>query len=358
MIQRTEDLRIREIKELDSPDQIHREFPLSEKAAEMTFAARQAIHRILLGQDDRILVVIGPCSIHDIDAALEYAKRLSGIESDVSRNLLIVMRVYFEKPRTIVGWKGLINDPNLDGSFDINRGLRLARKLLLDINELGIPAGTEFLDLVTGQYFTDLISWGAIGARTVESQGHRELASGLSCPVGFKNATNGSLKVAIDAIRAASHPHIFLSPTMQGRTAIFSTHGNMDTHVILRGGVHPNYDGRHVEAAAAEMRKANLEPRMMIDLSHGNSNKAHRQQLVAGKDVAQQISAGDRRIIGVMIESNLIEGRQDVVTGQDLVYGQSITDACLGWEDSEVLLRELASAITQRRVASPANSGK
>jgi 3-deoxy-7-phosphoheptulonate synthase len=349
MIQRTDDLRIREVKELDSPEQIHHEFPISERAAETTFNARHAIRRILQGGDDRALTVIGPCSIHDVDAALEYARRLANVGRELNRDLLIVMRVYFEKPRTIVGWKGLINDPKLDGSFEINRGLRLARKLLLDINELGVPAGTEFLDLVTGQYFADLISWGAIGARTVESQGHRELASGLSCPVGFKNATNGALKVAIDAIRAAGHPHIFLSPTKQGRTAIFSTLGNRDTHVILRGGALPNYDARHVEAAAAEMRAAGLEPRLMIDLSHGNSNKIPSRQLAAGQDVARQIAAGDRRIMGVMLESHLVEGRQEVRPGQALVYGQSITDACLGWQDSESLLRELAAAVARRR---------
>ena len=349
MIQRTEDLRIREVKELDSPEQLHREFPISGQAADTVFAARHAIQRILEGEDDRVLAVVGPCSIHDVDAALEYASRLVKLSTELKRELLIVMRVYFEKPRTIVGWKGLINDPNLDGSFEINRGLRLARKLLLDVNELGIPAGTEFLDLVTGQYFADLISWGAIGARTVESQGHRELASGLSCPVGFKNATNGTLKVAIDAIRAAAHPHSFLSPTKQGRTAIFSTRGNPDTHVILRGGSLPNYDAEHVNIAAEEMRAAGLEPRLMIDLSHGNSNKAHRQQLVAGRDVARQIAAGDRRIMGVMIEGHLVEGRQDVVADRALVYGQSITDACLGWEDSASLLYELAAAVAQRR---------
>jgi len=349
MIQRTDDLRIHEVKELDSPELLHRELPISVRAAETVFAARVAIQRILKGEDDRVLAVIGPCSIHDVTAALDYAARLASLSRELSKDLLMVMRVYFEKPRTVVGWKGLINDPNLDGSFEINRGLRLARKLLLDINELGVPAGTEFLDLVTGQYFADLISWGAIGARTVESQGHRELASGLSCPVGFKNATNGTLKVAIDAIRSAAHPHIFLSPTKQGRTAIFSTYGNPDTHVILRGGPQPNYDARHVEAAAAEMHAAGLAPRLMVDLSHGNSNKAHRRQLVAGRDVAGQIAAGDRRIMGVMIEGHLVEGRQDVTTDRPLVYGQSITDACLGWEDGETLLREIAAAVARRR---------
>lgn len=349
MIQRTDDLRIRDVKELDSPEQIHRELPISKRAAETTFTARHTIQSILQGQDDRLLTVIGPCSIHDVDAAMEYASRLAGVAGELEKELLIVMRVYFEKPRTIVGWKGLINDPNLDGSFDINRGLRLARKLLLDINELGIPAATEFLDLVTGQYFADLISWGAIGARTVESQGHRELASGLSCPVGFKNATSGSLKVAIDAVRAAAHPHIFLSPTKQGRTAIFSTCGNSDTHVILRGGSQPNYGARQVESAATELRHAGLEPRLMIDLSHGNSNKAYHQQLVVGRDVARQIAGGDHRIMGVMIESHLVEGRQEVRPGRALVYGKSITDACLGWEASESLLHEIAAAVERRR---------
>lgn len=349
MMHRTDDLRILEIKELDSPEQIHGELPISERAAETAFSARQAIRRILQGKDDRLLVVIGPCSIHDVTAALEYATRLAKVGDELQRDLLTVMRVYFEKPRTIVGWKGLINDPELDGSFEINRGLRLARKLLLDINELGVPAGTEFLDLVTGQYFADLISWGAIGARTVESQGHRELASGLSCPVGFKNATSGSLKVAIDAVRAAGHPHIFLSPTKQGRSAIFSTSGNRDTHVILRGGTTPNYDARHIEEAAAQLRAAGLEPRLMIDLSHGNSNKAHARQLTAGHDVAQQIANGDRRIMGVMIESHLVGGRQEVRPDQALVYGQSITDACLGWDESMPLLREIAAAVARRR---------
>ena len=355
MVHRTDDLRIIGIQELDPPEQIHKEFPISETAAETTHSARQAIHRILYGEDDRALVVIGPCSIHDVAAAREYAEHLANLIPELEQDLLIVMRVYFEKPRTIVGWKGLINDPYLDGSFKINQGLRLARKLLLDINDMHVPAGTEFLDLVTGQYFADLISWGAIGARTVESQGHRELASGLSCPVGFKNATNGALNVAIDAMRAAGHPHIFLSPTKQGRSAILSTTGNPDTHVILRGGTSANYSAHYVAEAAAQMRAAGVEPRLMIDLSHGNSGKIHHRQMIAGRDVARQIADGDRGIKGVMIESHLVEGRQEVQPGQALVYGKSITDACLGWEDSAVLLREIAQAVAQRRTGSSRN---
>jgi len=349
----TDDLRIRGVKEVIPPELLHGELPISESAAATTFTARQVIHEILHGRDDRLIVIMGPCSIHNPAAAMEYARRLLRVRQALHDDLMIVMRVYFEKPRTTVGWKGLINDPNLNGTFQINRGLRLARRLLLDINELGVPAGTEFLDLISPQYMADLVSWGAIGARTTESQGHRELASGLSCPVGFKNGTFGGLRIAIDAIRAASHPHHFLSLTKEGRSAIFSTTGNDDCHIILRGGQEPNYDAGSVNLAAEEMRKAGLSPRIMIDFSHANSRKQYERQLEVGRDVAGQIAVGDQRIIGVMAESHLLPGRQDVATGSELVFGQSITDACIGWEDSEKLLNELAESVRRRRDIQP-----
>jgi 3-deoxy-7-phosphoheptulonate synthase len=287
--------------------------------------------------------------VHDVEAAKDYACRLKAVRDEFADALLIVMRVYFEKPRTTVGWKGLINDPHLDGTFEINTGLKLARQLLLEVNELGLPAGTEFLDLISPQYVADLVSWGAIGARTTESQGHRELASGLSCPVGFKNSTDGSLGIAIDAIRAARRPHVFMSVTKEGCSAIFSTAGNDDTHVILRGGSRPNYDTESVNMAAEQMEAAGLEPRLMIDFSHANSRKRPEKQIDVGRDVAGQVARGDHRIIGVMIESHLVAGRQDVTPGKPLVYGQSITDACIGWDDSANLLRLLASAVRERR---------
>jgi len=349
----TDDLRIRGVKEVIPPELLHGELPISESAAATTFTARQVIHEILHGRDDRLIVIMGPCSIHNPSAAMEYARRLLRVRHALNNDLMIVMRVYFEKPRTTVGWKGLINDPNLNGTFQINRGLRLARRLLLDINELGMPAGTEFLDLISPQYMADLVSWGAIGARTTESQGHRELASGLSCPVGFKNGTFGGLKIAIDAIRAASHPHHFLSLTKEGRSAIFSTSGNDDCHIILRGGKEPNYDADSVNLAAGEMQQAGLSPRIMIDFSHANSRKQYARQLEVGHDVTGQIAAGDQRIIGIMAESHLLPGRQDVVTGSELVFGQSITDACIGWEDSEKLLYELAESVRLRRDIQP-----
>ncbi len=345
----TDDLRILDIKQVSSPEEVHAEFPITEQATNTIFNTRNAIHQILHGGDDRLLVIIGPCSIHDPDAALEYATRLKALRDELKNDLLIVMRVYFEKPRTTVGWKGLINDPDLDDSYHINRGLRVARKILLDINNLGVPAATEYLDLITPQYVADLISWGAIGARTTESQVHRELASGLSCPVGFKNGTDGTLKIAVDAIRAANRPHHFLSLTKAGQSAIFSTAGNDDCHIILRGGKKPNYDAASVDAAAAELSKAGLPVRMMIDFSHANSNKDHRRQVQVGEDVAGQIAAGDKRIMGAMIESHLIEGRQDNRPGASLAYGQSITDACISWEDSVPLLETLAGAVRQRR---------
>jgi len=345
----TDDLRIRDIKQVIAPKDLHREFPITDSAAETVFNARRAIQRILHNEDDRLLVVVGPCSVHDPIAALEYAQRLAPLRAELGDRLMIVMRVYFEKPRTTVGWKGLINDPNLDGSFEINKGLGLARKLLLDLNELGVPAGTEFLDLISPQYIADLVSWGAIGARTTESQGHRELASGLSCPVGFKNATDGEVKVAIDAIHAAARPHVFMSLTKDGQSAIFNTAGNEDTHIILRGGSRPNYDTESVNIAAEDIEKAGLMPKIMIDFSHANSRKQHDKQIRVCEDVAGQIGRGDRRIIGVMIESNLVGGRQDLSATNDLIYGQSITDACVGWDDSVPMLMELAEAVARRR---------
>ncbi len=346
---RTDDLRIDEIQEVIPPAEVHADFPLSATAAATTYQTRQAIHDILHGRDERLLVVIGPCSIHDSEAALEYAERLLPLRQELAGELVVVMRVYFEKPRTTVGWKGLINDPDLDESFHINKGLRLARSLLLDLNDMGVPAGTEFLDLVTPQYFADLISWGAIGARTTESQVHRELASGLSCPVGFKNGTDGTLKIAIDAIRSASRAHHFLSLTKEGRSAIFSTRGNDDCHMILRGGRKPNYDAASVAQACDELVKAGLKPQLMIDTSHANSRKQHERQTEVARDVAAQVEAGERRIIGAMVESHLKPGRQDVVAGRPLIYGQSITDACLGWDDSAPLLYELAAAVRARQ---------
>ena len=346
-----DDVRIRAITELAPPDELLAEFPPNERAAALVYSARQQIHRILHGADDRLLVVIGPCSIHDLKAANDYAVKLKAQADRLSADLLILMRVYFEKPRTTVGWKGLINDPHLDGSFQINQGLRLARRLLGDLAALGLPCGTEFLDTITPQYTADLISWGAIGARTTESQVHRELASGLSCAVGFKNGTDGNVRIAIDAIRAAASPHHFLSVTKSGHSAIVSTAGNEDCHVILRGGSAPNCDAAGVEAACAELGKAGLAARLMVDCSHANSRKKFKLQLEAAADVGQQVAGGDARIIGVMAESHLVEGRQDLVAGQSLTYGQSITDACLGWDDSVLLLDGLAAAVRARRVA-------
>ena len=349
MQETTEDLRINSINEVVTAEQVHREIPMTDAAAITVSGTRREIHRVLHNQDDRLLVIVGPCSIHDPEAALEYATRLKAVKDRLAENLLIVMRVYFEKPRTTVGWKGLINDPNLDDSFEINKGLRLARRLLMDVNNMGLPAGTEFLDLITPQYIADLVSWGAIGARTTESQVHRELASGLSCPVGFKNGTDGTLKVAIDAVGAASRPHCFLSMTKAGHSAIFRTSGNEDCHIILRGGKSPNYDPQSIEQAAMELEQAGLSPKLMVDFSHANSSKKYERQMVVGQDIAQQISGGDQRIMGAMIESHLQAGRQDVVAGQPLVYGQSITDACLAWEQTEQLLEQLSLAVAARR---------
>ena len=350
MPQSTDDVRIHEIRELAPPAHLLREFPVVESAALTTYNARQAIHRILHNMDDRLLVVIGPCSIHDPTAAIEYAQRLREQRQHFAGDLEIVMRVYFEKPRTTVGWKGLINDPDLDNSFNINRGLRLARELLAKINELGLPAGTEYLDVITPQYVADLIAWGAIGARTTESQVHRELASALSCPVGFKNGTDGNLRIALDAIKAASHPHHFLSVTKGGVSAIVSSKGNEDCHIILRGGKAPNFDSASVDAACREAATAALACRLMIDCSHGNSQKKAENQVPVARNIAEQIAAGDTRIFGVMVESHLVAGRQDLIAGKPLQYGQSITDGCIGWDDSLTVLESLAQGVRQRRL--------
>ena len=346
----TDDLRICETKEVVPPFQIHDEIPMTENAANTILQARSDVHNVLSGNDDRLVVIVGPCSVHDTKAAHEYAELLKSIKDQLSNDLIIIMRVYFEKPRTTVGWKGLINDPDIDSSFNINKGLRVARQLLLNINDTGIPAATEYLDLITPQYLSDLISWGAIGARTTESQVHRELASGLSCPVGFKNATDGGIKIAFDAINSAMSPHHFLSVTKKGNSAIFSTRGNEDAHIILRGGNdEPNYDAVNVEKVAEGLESANLAQNIMIDFSHANSLKQCQRQIVVAEDVAEQIARGDKRIMGAMIESNLVAGRQDTIEGQELTYGQSITDACLGWDDTVDLLNNLASAVQQRR---------
>ncbi|WP_437608432.1 3-deoxy-7-phosphoheptulonate synthase AroG [Erwinia sp. V71] len=344
-----DDLRIKEIKELLPPVALLEKFPASEKAATTVSLARQAIHNILQNKDDRLLVVIGPCSIHDPAAAKEYGARLLKLREELSDLLEVVMRVYFEKPRTTLGWKGLINDPHMDGSFQINDGLRIARNLLVDINDTGLPAAGEFLDMITPQYMADLMSWGAIGARTTESQVHRELSSGLSCPVGFKNGTDGTIKVAIDAINAASAPHCFLSVTKYGHSAIVETSGNSDCHIILRGGKEPNYSAHHVSAVKAGLEKAGLPQQVMIDFSHANSSKQFQKQMLVADDVAQQIAGGEQAIIGVMIESHLVEGNQSLESGEPLVYGKSITDACIGWDDTEKVLRQLAAAVKTRR---------
>lgn len=348
----TDDLRINHITEVRPPIELHEKFPISETAAKTVHNTRRQIHDILKGKDDRLLVVIGPCSIHDTQAGLEYAQRLQEQISKHQDDLLIVMRVYFEKPRTTVGWKGLINDPDLNETFQINKGLELARKFLLDVNDLGVPAATEFLDLISPQYVSDLISWGAIGARTTESQGHRELSSGLSCPVGFKNGTDGGFKVAVDAIRAANKPHIFLSLTKTGHSAIFSTTGNEDCHIILRGGNDgPNYEPEYVEQAVNELKAAQVQPGLMVDCSHANSAKNHERQRLVAQSIHDQLAQGSKYIIGAMIESHLIAGRQDVSTEQALTYGQSITDACLGWDDSLEVLETLAQGVQARRKA-------
>ncbi|HNR93218.1 MAG TPA: 3-deoxy-7-phosphoheptulonate synthase [Kiritimatiellia bacterium] len=348
----TDDQRIENILPLPPPAHLIRFFPIKDTPAEKLIGTtRRRIRSILRGQDDRLLVVIGPCSIHDPASALEYAERLKTEREKRRGELEILMRVYFEKPRTSIGWKGLINDPYIDGSFKINEGLRIARDLLVRINQLGIPAACEFLDVISPQYIGDLVSWGAIGARTTESQVHRELASGLSAVVGFKNGTDGNIKIAVDAILAARERHHFLSVHKSGQVAIVDTCGNSDCHVILRGGRVPNFDPKSVEAACSELRAARLPERIMIDLSHGNSAKDHREQLKVGANVAAQMAGGEMRIMGVIAESNLIEGRQAISAKKRLVYGQSITDPCLGWEDSVQLLGQLADAVRARRKA-------
>jgi 3-deoxy-7-phosphoheptulonate synthase len=350
MLHTTEDLHIKWTKVVLPPVFLEEERPVSEAASATIFETRQEISAILNQQDTRLLVLAGPCSIHDTKAAREYAGLLKAAIQEFSADLRIVMRVYFEKPRTIVGWKGLINDPYLDQSYKINDGLRLARHLLLDLAEMGVPTGTEFLDMISPQYIAGLVSWGAIGARTSESQVHRQLVSGVSCPVGFKNATSGDAQVAVDAVLSAAHSHTFLGHTKHGQSAIFVTTGNPDCHIILRGGRNMvNYTAESVAQTAAKMEKAGLPPRIMIDLSHANSNKDYRRQAVVCHDVAGQIAAGDRRILGVMIESNLVAGAQRLVAGQPLIYGQSITDGCIDWAETHTLLAELAAAVRARR---------
>ncbi|MDD8061299.1 MULTISPECIES: 3-deoxy-7-phosphoheptulonate synthase AroG [Shewanella] len=349
MYYQNDDIRIDEIKELLPPIAILERFPASENASATVYNARNNIHNILAGKDDRLLVIIGPCSIHDPLAALEYGERLNVLREQYKDQLEIVMRVYFEKPRTTVGWKGLINDPYMDNSYQLNDGLRTARKLLVDLNEFGMPTAGEFLDMITPQYVADMMCWGAIGARTTESQVHRELSSGLSCPVGFKNGTDGTIKVAIDAIGAANAPHHFLSVTKFGHSAIVSTKGNPDCHIILRGGREPNYSAAHVEDISAQLKKSGLADNIMIDFSHANSSKDYKKQMLVAKDVAEQISAGNQAIFGVMVESHLVEGRQDLVDGVELCYGQSITDACIGWDDTEQLLATLNQSVVNRR---------
>ncbi len=352
MFRPTDDLRIKWTKVLLPPVFLEEEAPTSEKAASAVFQFRSEICQILDGSDRRLLVVVGPCSIHDVNAAREYAGRLQKAMEELGGELRIVMRVYFEKPRTTVGWKGLINDPHLDQSFKINDGLRLARHLLLDLADMGVPAGTEFLDMIIPQYLAGLISWGAIGARTTESQVHRELVSGLSCPVGFKNGTSGDVQVAIEAVQSAAHPHCFLGHTKNGQSAIFGTSGNPYCHVILRGGKRgTNYTSEAVDKVSAQLEKAGLPPKVMIDCSHANSNKDHQQQPAVCRDVMRQIRAGERRIMGVMLESNLVGGSQKLSAGHKLRYGQSITDACMGWDETLVLLREFAEAVRSSRLA-------
>lgn len=357
MLKSTDDLRINEIRELTTPIEVMHQHPRTDAATRTVLSARHAFANIQHGQDDRLAVIVGPCSIHDPAAAIDYATRLAPLREKLGDRLEILMRVYFEKPRTTVGWKGLINDPNLDGSFAIDQGLHTARALLLEINNMGLPAACEFLDMTTPQYIADLVSWAAIGARTTESQIHRELASGVSCPVGFKNGTDGNIRIAADAVKSAAQPHHFLATTKDGRSAIAATEGNADCHIILRGGNAPNYDAKSVDAACAELARNGLQPLVMIDASHANSSKKPENQPVVIDDVAGQIAAGDRRIIGVMTESNLVAGRQDVIPGQPLVYGQSITDGCIDWETSVSVLHRLADAVEARRNAVSRNAG-
>ncbi len=347
----TDDIRITGMQEVIAPESLMETLPITEDASTLVFNTRQNIADVLHKRDDRLLVIIGPCSIHDPTAALEYAGKLAALAAQYRDNLLIVMRVYFEKPRTIVGWKGLINDPHLNNSYDINEGLAVARKLLLDINALGLTAGTEYLDPITPQYVGDLVSWGAIGARTTESQIHRQLASGLSCPIGFKNSTDGSVQIAVDAIKSSSHSHIFLSVTKQGHSAIFSTAGNPDCHVILRGGTNgTNFDKVSIADTKEKLSGAGVDAGIMVDMSHANSQKDHNKQMLVCESICHQLVDGEQEIVGVMVESNLQPGRQDITANlADLTYGLSITDACIGWDDSEQVLTQLNDAVAARR---------
>ncbi|ELI8169490.1 TPA: 3-deoxy-7-phosphoheptulonate synthase [Yersinia enterocolitica] len=345
---KTDELRTARIDSLVTPQQLAEKLPISEAVADNVTASRKRIEKILTGEDSRLLVVVGPCSIHDLDAAIDYAKRLNVLRIRYQDRLEIVMRTYFEKPRTVVGWKGLISDPALDGSCQVNLGIEMARRLLLAVNELGLPTATEFLDMVTGQYIADLISWGAIGARTTESQIHREMASALSCPVGFKNGTDGNTRIAIDAIRAAQASHMFLSPDKTGQMTIYQTSGNPHGHIIMRGGKTPNYGASDIAAACDSLREFDLPEHLVVDFSHGNCQKMHRRQLEVAADIGQQIRAGSTAIVGVMAESFLVEGTQKIVAGQPLTYGQSITDPCLNWADTEQLLSLLANAVSSR----------
>lgn len=350
MTQKTDDLRIDKTMQLLPPIALIERFPISDSASETVFSCRQAIHNQLYDKDDRVVVVVGPCSIHDVDAAMDYANRLVEMRKKYSDQLEIVMRVYFEKPRTTVGWKGLVNDPKMDGSFKINDGLRIARQLLSQINDLGMPTAGEFLDVISPQYVADFMSWGAIGARTTESQIHRELSSGLSCPVGFKNGTNGSIQIAIDGIGSANNPHNFLSVTKFGHSAIIKTTGNKDCHLILRGGAgQPNYEEKFVNDAALRLTNSGVVNKIMIDFSHANSAKQFKRQIDVCEDVSSQIANGNKNIFGVMVESNIVEGQQKVLEGQPLTYGQSITDACIGWDDTEFIFDNLSKAVISRR---------
>ncbi|MBE8167084.1 MAG: 3-deoxy-7-phosphoheptulonate synthase [Shewanella sp.] len=349
---KTDELRTELLCKVISPAQLASEYPLTSLAADYLVQQRREVEAIIEGKDQRLLVIIGPCSIHDTEAALDFAQRLAKLHHELKDDLCILMRVYFEKPRTIVGWKGLISDPDLDGSFSPNKGLRKARHLLQQITELKLPIATEFLDMVNGQYIADLITWGAIGARTTESQIHREMASALSCPVGFKNGTNGNIQIAVDAVRAAREPHIFYSPDKEGAMAVFRTSGNPYGHIILRGGAKPNYSAEDIEHSRKQLEDVGLFQRLVIDFSHGNSNKQHKNQLNVADDICGQLKNGSQSIAGIMAESFILEGNQKVVSGEQLEYGKSITDACLHWDDSEILLRKLADAARTRRLKS------
>ena len=344
-----ENTNIASLERLVTPQQFKQNFPINDEIARHVTDSRRTLRDILDRKDNRLVVIVGPCSVHDTKAAIEHAERLVTLAAELKDDLFIVMRVYFEKPRTTVGWKGLINDPYMDNTFNLNDGLRIGRKLLLDLNDLGLPTAGEFLDMITPQYMADFMCWGAIGARTTESQVHRELASGLSCPVGFKNGTDGTIKIAIDAIGAASAPHHFLSVTKLGHSAIVETTGNTDCHIILRGGRTTNYDADSVQSVTEQLTKSSLNTKLMIDFSHANSSKKFKNQMLVSTDVSKQIANGNANIFGVMVESNLVEGRQDLVDGEVEVYGQSLTDACIGWDDSEILLAQLSQSVTARR---------